>query len=254
MDFLFFSIILCVYLHHQVRKKKKKKIKKKKKGKPPVEWLDEARSDLEELKKHQDTVKGKSWSKYCKTCREAKPERSHHCHICNTCVCRMDHHCPWVNTCVGYQNHRYFVLFLFYLWVACSYIGINLALVMFSILKVDNHFYYEWNSQISFLMVLCFSVALTMTGFLGWHLYLVLSNQTTIEFQFNKIQQFQRVSASSGIQHFNIYDIGWRKNLNQIFGEKPIWKMLLPTFDKLPLNGVDWPTLIPKRVESIESV
>jgi hypothetical protein len=227
---------------------KKKTFSTPKKGAPPPEWLQEAKANEEELQKEQDTVKGKSWSKYCKTCREGKPERSHHCHICNVCVTRMDHHCPWVNTCVGYQNHRYFVLFLFYLWFAAAYIAVNLSLVMFGYISVETNFYYQWHSQLTFVTVLCVSVTLTMSGFLGWHVYLVLSNQTTIEFQFNKVQQFSRVS-SSGVQHMNVYDLGWRKNLYQIFGEKPIWKMLLPTFEKLPLDGANWPTLI-KRYET----
>lgn len=38
-----------------------------------------------------------------------------------SCVLKMDHHCPWIANCVGHKNHHHFMLFLFYLWLGCSY-------------------------------------------------------------------------------------------------------------------------------------
>ena len=59
---------------------------------------------------------------YCQKCRLPKPQRAHHCSTCNKCVLKMDHHCPWINNCVGYQNHRHFALFLFYVVTSTGYV------------------------------------------------------------------------------------------------------------------------------------
>lgn len=57
----------------------------------------------------------------CRRCRQFKPHRAHHCSICERCVIKMDHHCPWVNNCVGLGNHKFFLLFIFYVFLLSLY-------------------------------------------------------------------------------------------------------------------------------------
>ncbi|KAG5479478.1 hypothetical protein LSCM1_04742 [Leishmania martiniquensis] len=68
--------------------------------------------------------------RYCHHCRRLKAPREHHCTICNECVTKMDHHCPWINNCVDAGNQRYFVLFVWWLWVgtllASAFMGYGL--------------------------------------------------------------------------------------------------------------------------------
>jgi palmitoyltransferase len=62
-----------------------------------------------------------NYDRQCHKCGNFKPPRAHHCSICNRCVVKMDHHCPWVNNCVGLANHKFFLLFLLYVFSMSSY-------------------------------------------------------------------------------------------------------------------------------------
>ena len=59
--------------------------------------------------------------KFCASCESVTPPRSWHCNICNICILKREHHCMFVGYCVGHRNHRYFCLFLFYMWVSVIY-------------------------------------------------------------------------------------------------------------------------------------
>lgn len=59
--------------------------------------------------------------RFCKTCKNIKAPRVHHDSVTGKCVYEMDHFCPWMNNTVGYFNYRYFLLFMFYLMIACVY-------------------------------------------------------------------------------------------------------------------------------------
>ena len=61
------------------------------------------------------------YKKYCRRCKSFKPKRAHHCSICERCIVKMDHHCPWVNNCVGLGNTKFFVQFLFSVFVLSVY-------------------------------------------------------------------------------------------------------------------------------------
>jgi len=125
----------------------------------------------------------------CKKCQAVKPPRAHHCHICNRCVLAMDHHCPWMANCVGYMNYRYFFLFLHYTFWGCFYIVILVSPLLYNggqyFGQADSTTAYIWHqhsNSIMFPFAICMSVGIGVLLLYAFHIYLVLSAQTTIEF------------------------------------------------------------------------
>ncbi|XP_011497280.1 PREDICTED: probable palmitoyltransferase ZDHHC24, partial [Ceratosolen solmsi marchali] len=59
--------------------------------------------------------------RFCRICELIGPPRSWHCDICNICIVKRDHHCIFTACCVGHCNQRYFLMFIFYLFISTLY-------------------------------------------------------------------------------------------------------------------------------------
>jgi hypothetical protein len=162
----------------------------------------------------------------CKQCSIVKPDRCHHCSICRQCVLKMDHHCPWVNNCVGHGNYKFFVLFLFYASSYCLYVGFTdlKFFIKYWTLGGNDDVSMAHRLQIIFLGLVAFMFVLGVAGLLGYHIYLLLHNKTTIE-------SFRAPVFVSGRDH-RAFSIGWRNNFIQVFGaNKFLW--FIPVFTSL---------------------
>lgn len=130
------------------------------------------------------TVTAKSTGKprYCKKCQTVKPDRTHHCSTCGKCVLKMDHHCPWLATCVGMRNYKAFVLFLVYTSLFCWLCFAVSAWWVWAEI-VDSTQFEEGLRVVNtiLLAVLGGIIGLVLSGFTGWHVYLLVTGQTTIE-------------------------------------------------------------------------
>ena len=206
-------------------------------GLPPP--FEKAQLELMELSERQITPRK------CGKCNLLKPPRAHHCSVCGVCVMKMDHHCPWINNCVGIANYRYFFLFLFFLAQACLFI-----VVVFGIFFYDIIFAFSRRGSRSFRncimmsFMICASIFAALCVLGGFHFYLILTNQTTIEFQLNIVRR--RQCRRNGEFFRNPYDMGRSRNCREVFGPNSLWglKWMFPYLAEPPTgDGFKYATI-----------
>lgn len=93
--------------------------------------------------------------------------------------------------------------------------------------------------------MLCLAVGIAVACLGGFHIYLVLSGQTTIEFHGNFVNKAK--AKRSGQKFRNPYDMGMKRNWQQVYGDyNGKWPMFMavlvpsrrePDFLPLPIGG-----------------
>ncbi|KAG6545226.1 hypothetical protein Mapa_013338 [Marchantia paleacea] len=203
-------------------------------GSPPMNF--DVGEDLSKF----ETDSGIPQIRWCKRCRRSKPPMTHHCHICKRCILKMDHHCPWMHNCIGYYNYRYFLVFLLYLWAGCIYTVCMASIPLFG---TSAHEPSKVNGVL-FTFVLSLALFGSLSCLLGWHIYLVLTAQTTIDFYSNR--QRRRDARRSGQVWVNEFDMGKIQNLRNVFetNSSGIWwlRILLPVRAPPKGDGVRFPS------------
>ncbi|EFJ05316.1 hypothetical protein SELMODRAFT_431654 [Selaginella moellendorffii] len=144
----------------------------------------------------------------------------------------------WMHNCVGFYNYRFFFVFLFYLWIGCAY-----AVYMSSqLLFADDYNEQEW--QLLFTFVLSFGIFGALSCLLGWHIFLVVTAQTTIDFYGNRQRKLE--AKSRGKAWVNVFDLGAAHNFRNVFysGGRHLWwtVMLLPSRARPVGDGISFRT------------
>jgi len=73
--------------------------------------------------------------------------------------------------------------------------------------------------SLCWIIATCIVVALALLG--GFHVFLVLTNQTTIEFHTN--MHMRDKARKKGEFYKNPYDLGRSRNFKQVFGPSDFW-------------------------------
>jgi len=159
-----------------------------------------------------ETRQSKNKWNSCNICSEKRPQRCKHCRICNTCVLRMDHHCPWLRRCIGYQNYKYFYVFIFY--TAASLLFKAATLLPFVVkLRINGALPFWTKALLGFPAGAVALLSVLLTGFLGFHTYLAWNALTTIDW-------IHREGAT-----YN-YNQGVYRNFQAILGSNPLLWLL----------------------------
>lgn len=186
--------------------------------------------------------------KICSICMTYKPPRSHHCSVCGSCYLRYDHHCYLFGTCIVFQNYKVFYQFLFYNTIFSAF---TVAIYIQQLCSSNNTTVFMINYIIN--IVLLTITASSSIFFFVFHTFLILNNETDVEFQALNANilgdhshdyiftegPITTKSTSKNRSLLNPYNLGKFRNWTEIMGDSWIdW--ILPTFSTKG-DGINFP-------------
>lgn len=137
--------------------------------------------------------KDEKFLQFCSQCQGFKAPRSHHCRRLNRCCLKMDHYCPWIGTTVGHHNQAFFLRFLFFVPIGCTWAVVIILLTSirqiytpFKVLYQMNPTYFvAYTSKALIFNFVGFGGAMGTTIAVSFLFYqqlrILLSNKTSIE-------------------------------------------------------------------------
>ncbi|XP_043698857.1 probable protein S-acyltransferase 16 [Telopea speciosissima] len=190
---------------------------------PPsfVPDIEDAQTPIHEIKRKGGDLR------YCQKCSLFKPPRAHHCRICRRCVLRMDHHCIWINNCVGHANYKVFFVFVTYAVSSCIHsLALLIGNVTYDAQKDEQQSEGSLRTAYIISVVLLVPLTMALSILLGWHIYLILHNKTTIEYHEGVRAMWLAEKVGNVYRH--PYDLGPYENLTWVLGPS-IFSWVYPT-------------------------
>ncbi|CAN6663768.1 palmitoyltransferase Pfa3p [Trichomonascus vanleenenianus] len=193
------------------------------------------------------TAKENGEMRFCTKCQCWKPDRTHHCKSCKMCILRMDHHCPWFSTCIGFRNHKFFIMFLYYVSLLCSVCFVGSMGLVYTFFRNGQ----QANEYLELSWVLLATISgvfgLAVGAFSGYSLYLVLTNQTTLEAMESvrykssiASQDYRYAEPPSSSTLGNVFDLGKKRNWCEVMGYK-WYEWILPIHPAGMSDGTSFP-------------
>lgn len=177
----------------------------------------------------------------CADCECLVPPRSWHCDDCKICILKRDHHCMFTSCCIGHFNHRYFLMFLLYVFVTVllslyynvifiyPYVDLptwaSLFKIIFPMIMVFVEF--TWCQLFLFIVLLQLVIVLFSGLLLYQHWRLMMVGAVSWELKHNAVK----------------YDYGTWCNVKNVLGDRWFLVWLSPFIrSDLIDDGINWST------------
>ncbi|KAJ6247785.1 palmitoyltransferase zdhhc2 [Anaeramoeba flamelloides] len=143
-------------------------------------------------------------------------------------VRKIDHVCYLIGNMVGFFNYKFFLLTLLYGNVANC---IAFVIIIFSLFFQEEIVAYIISASLG---IICMVFGYYVLKISKRHCYLLKNNLTSIE-NFDR-KEFKK----KNIRFVNVYDLGLKKNFQQVFGKNPLY-WLMPFRFGLKEDGYSFP-------------
>ncbi|XP_018335954.1 probable palmitoyltransferase ZDHHC24 [Agrilus planipennis] len=177
--------------------------------------------------------------RFCYSCESVAPPRSWHCSACDTCILKRDHHCMFTSCCIGHFNHRYFFMFIFYIFISLAYCLVYNTLYFWNLVE-----FRSWMTIVKLLFPLATLFIDNSLTQLSLFLYLLLTLSTILcgvllyyhgDLMLKGKVNHERKSKDSK------YNQGRKRNVTTVLGERWHLVWISPFIEsKLPGDGINW--------------
>lgn len=180
-------------------------------------------------------------TRFCAVCECISPPRTWHCDICNVCILKRDHHCMFTSCCIGHHNLRYFLMFVFYIFIATIYASYYNLYFVFEFANFGT-----WESIVKII----FPLATLFVEFTQEQMYIFFVLIVTIGGIFTGVLFYYHcdliirgIITHEKRNKLNEYDLGIKRNIQMALGERwyLVWVSAFIT-SKLPHEGIVWDT------------